>query len=103
MPAVVRIGDLDFPHCSPMVRAVGSPTVFVAGQPVSFKGCVNTVHLKPGGIYCRPHVGAISIGSLTVKVHNLGIGRIGDSLTEIDSSIKCTFCAQGDPTVFAGG
>ena len=29
MPAVSRIGDLDVPHCSGMVRATGSSDVFV--------------------------------------------------------------------------
>jgi uncharacterized Zn-binding protein involved in type VI secretion len=97
MPVIVRIGDLDLIHCSPMVRAIGSPTVFVAGQPVSFQGCVNTVHFKPAGRYCRPHAAPITIGSTTVKVHGLGVGRVGDSLT------GCTFCAQGFPTVIVGG
>lgn len=97
MPAVTRIGDLDVPHCSPMVRAVGSGSVFVIGQPLSFQGCVNTVHLIPAGKKCLPHVGPIALGSTTVRVHGFGVGRIGDPL------IACTFVAQGAPTVFAGG
>ena len=31
MPAVTRVGDADVPHCSAMVRAVGSPNVFANG------------------------------------------------------------------------
>ena len=97
MPAVTRIGDPDVPHCSPMVRAVGSGSVFVNGRALSFQGCVNTVHLIPIGAKCFPHVGAIIVGSTTVNVHGLGVGRIGDALT------ACTFCAVGSPNVFAGG
>lgn len=97
MPLVTRISDLDITHCSPMVRAEGSPTVFVAGLPVSFEGCVNTVHRKPGGISCIPHAMPITLGSLTVRVHGFGIGRVGDAITD------CTFVAQGWATVVAGG
>jgi hypothetical protein len=61
MPAVTRIGDLDVPHCSVMVRAVGSGSVFVNGRAVSFQTCVNTTHLIPGGKFCLAHVAAITI------------------------------------------
>jgi uncharacterized Zn-binding protein involved in type VI secretion len=97
MPAVTRIGDPDVPHCSPMVRAVGSGSVYVNGRPMSFQGCVNTVHLIPAGRRCLPHVGAIILGSITVRVHGLGVGRLGDPLS------FCTFVAVGSSNVFAGG
>lgn len=98
MPAVTRIGDPDVPHCSPMVRAIGSGSVFVNGRPLSFQGCINTVHLIPAGKKCLPHVGAIIAGSTTVKIHSgFGVGRLGDPLT------ACTFVAVGSPNVFAGG
>jgi uncharacterized Zn-binding protein involved in type VI secretion len=80
-----------------MVRAVGSGSVFVNGRPISIQGCVNTVHLIPAGKKCLPHVGAIIVGSTTVRVHGLGAGRIGDPL------FACTFVAQGSGNVFAGG
>lgn len=97
MPAVTRVGDADVPHCSPMVRAVGSGSVFVNGRPISIQGSVNTVHLLPVGIKCFPHSASITIGSTTVKVHGLGAGRIGDALT------ACTFVAVGSANVFVGG
>lgn len=109
MPAVTRIGDIDLPHCSLMVRAIGSGSVFVNGRPVSFQGCVNTVHLRPAGIKCLPHVGAIVLGSTTVKVHGFGVGRFGDILAEpiptggIGPTLGCTWVAQGSGNVFCGG
>ena len=33
MPAATRVGDADVTHCSGMVRAEGSPNVFVNGIP----------------------------------------------------------------------
>jgi len=79
-----------------MVRAVGSPNVFVNGLPWSRQGDVNTVHLLPGKP-CPPHVAPITLGSSTVKINGLGAGRVGDSIT------ACTSVAQGSPNVFAGG
>ena len=43
MAAVCRIGDADVPHCSGMVRAAGSPNVFVNGIAVSRQGDSNTL------------------------------------------------------------
>jgi len=98
MPAVTRIGDLDVTHCSSMRRATGSGSIFVNGRPVSFQGCVNTPHLIPGGKYCVSHVAAIQVGSTTVKVHGMGMGRVFDSVGP-----ACTAVAQGSTNVFAGG
>jgi len=97
MPAATRIGDRDVTHCSGMVRAQGSPNVFVNNRPWSRQGDKNTVHLKPGGKNCVPHTAPITVGSSTVFVNNRGAGRIGDSIT------GCTVVAQGSPDVFAGG
>ena len=96
MPAVTRIGDADVPHCSGMVRAVGSPNVFANGIPISRQGDVNTVHLKPGSP-CPPHAKPITAGSSTVKVNSKGCGRIGDAIS------GCTSVAAGSGNVFAGG
>jgi|TARA_R110000744_G_scaffold196206_1_gene315454 uncharacterized Zn-binding protein involved in type VI secretion len=96
MPSVTRIGDADIPHCGPMVRAVGSPNVFVNSIPVSRQGDINTPHLLPG-IPCPIHVAPISTGSLTVKINGLGCGRIGDGIS------ACTSVAAGSVNVFAGG
>ena len=96
MPAVTRIGDADIAHCSGMVRAVGSPNVFANNIPVSRQSDVNTVHLLPG-VPCPAHAAPITSGSSTVKVNNLGCGRIGDGIS------GCTAVAAGSPNVFAGG
>jgi len=96
VPAVTRIGDADFAHCSGMTRAVGSSNVFVNNIPVSRQSDVNTVHLLPG-VPCPAHAAPITSGSSTVKVNNLGCGRIGDAIT------GCTAVAAGSPNVFAGG
>ena len=97
MPAATRIGDADVAHCSGMVRAQGSPNVFVNGRAWSRQGDVNTVHLKPPGDPCRPHAAPIAVGSTTVKVNGMGAGRIGDAIS------GCTFVAAGSPNVFVGG
>jgi uncharacterized Zn-binding protein involved in type VI secretion len=99
MPAATRIGDADVPHCSPMVRAQGSPNVFVNGIPWSRQGDINTVHLKPCGCppCCCPHAMPIAVGSSTVRVNGRGAGRVGDAI------VACTSVAQGSPNVFAGG
>lgn len=96
MPAATRIGDADVPHCSPMVRAQGSPNVFVNAIPWSRQGDVNTVHLLPGSP-CPAHAAPITTGSSTVFVNGRGAGRIGDAIT------ACTSVAAGSPNVFAGG
>jgi uncharacterized Zn-binding protein involved in type VI secretion len=79
-----------------MVRAVGSPNVFANNIPVSRQSDVNTVHLLPG-VPCPAHAAPITSGSSTVKVNNLGCGRIGDGIS------GCTAVAAGSPNVFAGG
>lgn len=96
MPSVTRIGDADIPHCSGMVRAVGSGNVFCNGIPVSRKGDVNTVHLLPGSP-CPAHSAPITTGSTTVFVNDKGCGRVGDGIT------GCTAVSAGSPNVFAGG
>jgi uncharacterized Zn-binding protein involved in type VI secretion len=96
MPAVCRVGDADLPHCSAMVRGVGSPNVFVNGIPLSRQTDVNTPHLLPATI-CPTHSAPITLGSITVRVNGLGCGRIGDPIT------SCTAVAAGSTNVFAGG
>jgi len=95
MPAVTRIGDADVPHCSGMVRAVGSPNVYCNNIPISRQSDVNTVHLVPGSP-CPSHNAPIAVGSGTVFINNLGCGRVGDAVS------GCTSVAAGSPNVFAG-
>lgn len=96
MPAVTRIGDADVTHCSGMVRAEGSPDVFVNDIAWSRQGDNNTTHLLPG-VPCPAHAAPITTGSTTVFVNDLGGGRIGDAIT------ACTSVAEGSPDTFAGG
>lgn len=96
MPAATRVGDADVTHCSGMVRAEGSPNVFVNGIPWSRQGDMNTVHLLPGSP-CPPHAAPIAIGSTTVFINGQGAGRVGDTIT------GCTSVAAGSPNVFCGG
>ncbi|MBR19717.1 MAG: hypothetical protein CMA64_06180 [Euryarchaeota archaeon] len=96
MPAVTRIGDDDVAHCSPMTRAVGSGNVYVNNKPVSRQSDPNTAHAGPG---CVTHNDVITAGSGTVKVNDLGCGRIGDDV----GGLNCTSVAAGSPDVFAGG
>lgn len=91
-----RIGHRDIPHCSGMVRAEGSPDVFINGIPWSRKGDLNVPHLRPGGDDCVIHAAPIAIGSTQVFINGRGGGRIGDSIT------GCTAVAEGSPNVLAG-
>lgn len=83
------------PHCSGMVRAEGSPNVFVNGIPWSRQGDVNTPHLLPPAP-CPTHAAPIAVGSTTVFVNGKGAGRVGDAIT------GCTSVAAGSPNVFCG-
>ena len=94
-PPATRIGDADVPHCSGMVRAEGSPNVFLNNIPWSRQTDVNTPHLLPGDP-CPTHAAPIAIGSPTVFVNNLGGGRVGDAIS------GCTQVAAGSPNVFCG-
>ena len=95
MPAATRIGDSDVPHCSGMVRAEGSPNVFVNGIPWFRQGDKNTPHLLPGDP-CPTHAAPIASGSSTVIINGKGAGRIGDSIS------GCTSVSAGSSNVFAG-
>lgn len=95
MPPATRVGDADIPHCSGMVRAEGSPNVFVNAIPWSRMGDVNTPHLLPGDP-CPTHSAPIAQGSPTVWVNGRGGGRVGDGIA------GCTAVAQGSPNVFCG-
>jgi uncharacterized Zn-binding protein involved in type VI secretion len=95
VPAATRIGDADIPHCSGMVRAQGSPNVYVNGIPWSRQGDVNTPHLLPP-FPCPTHSAPIAVGSTTVFVNGRGAGRVGDAIS------GCTSVAAGSPNVFCG-
>ena len=96
MAAATRVGDVDVPHCSEMVRFVGSGNVFVNSIPWSREGDVNTIHKLPGSP-CPVHAAPIASGSSTVFVNTKGAGRVGDGIS------SCTSVAAGSCNVFAGG
>jgi uncharacterized Zn-binding protein involved in type VI secretion len=78
-----------------MVRAQGSPNVYVNGIPWSRQGDVNTPHLLPPAP-CPTHAAPIAVGSTTVFVNGRGAGRVGDAIS------GCTSVAAGSPNVFCG-
>lgn len=92
-PPATRIGDADIPHCTGMVRAEGSPNVFLNQIPWSRQTDLNTPHLL-AGLICPIHAAPIVLGSPTVFVNGLGAGRVGDA--------TCTAVAAGSPNVFCG-
>ena len=93
-----RIGDPDVPHCSPMVRMMGSPNVLVNFRPWSCQGDYNTPHLFPFfcPICCLIHLAPITMGSMRVRVNWRGAGRISDGIT------MCTWVLGGSANVWAG-
>lgn len=95
MAAVARQGDAGVTHCTPYTIAQGSADVFINGQPAARQGDSSTLHKKPGGKSCVPHVSSISSGSASVFVNGRPVARIGDSLA------GCTVIAQGSSNVFA--
>ena len=94
--SVVRFGDADVPHCSPMTRLGASTNVFVNGRGVSRRNDLNTAHVLPAVPKCLGHSAVITIGSTKVFANGKGVGRTGDSLT------ACTACGAGSTNVFAG-
>lgn len=96
MAGVARKGDPGVPHCSPYVIMTGSTDVYVNGKPAARVGDVSTVHLRPGGKFCVPHVAAILTGSTSVFVNGKPIARQGSILG------GCTMIALGSTDVNAG-
>jgi len=78
-----------------MVRAQGSPNVYVNGIAWSRQGDNNTTHLLPPAP-CPSHAAPIAVGSTTVFVNGKGAGRVGDAIS------GCTSVAAGSPNVFCG-
>jgi len=97
MQPAARVGDAGLPHCTAYVIATGSPTVFINNRPAARLGDVSTLHKKPGGKTCIPHVATIVTGSSTVFINGQPAARVGDAL------LDCTVIISGSPTVFIGG
>jgi uncharacterized Zn-binding protein involved in type VI secretion len=96
MAAVARKGDAGAAHCSGYTIATGSEDVFIDNRPVARDGDTSTVHQKPAGKKCVPHVSKIIATSATVFVNNRPVAAVGDKLSE------CTQIIQGSETVFIG-
>lgn len=77
-----------------MVRAAGSPNVYVNGIPWSRQGDHNTPHRLPP-VPCDIHSAPIVTGALHTFVNGRGAGRVGDA--------TCTRVAEGSHNVFCGG
>tara|TARA_B110000495_G_scaffold54954_1_gene46196 strand:+ start:198 stop:530 length:333 start_codon:yes stop_codon:yes gene_type:complete len=98
-----RLGDADMPHslpCTiPMFRSMGSPNVLINGRPASIQFDFNNLHIINCSCppCCCPHIGAIAVGSPTVRINGRGAGRLGDALDN-----GCTFVAMGSPNVLVG-
>lgn len=96
MAAAARQGDAGAAHCSSYTIATGSENVFIDGKPVARNGDSSTVHQKPSGNKCVPHVSQIIANNSTVFVNGRPIAVVGDRLSE------CTQIVQGSETVFIG-
>jgi len=98
MPGLARVRDRDKCHCSVPFRKGHFADVTANGRGLSCRGHKNTTHLKPCGCppCCCGHSAAILRGSPNVFAHNTPVGRIGDPVGPM-----CTSVAQGSRDVFA--
>jgi uncharacterized Zn-binding protein involved in type VI secretion len=83
MPAAARVGDMTS-HGSPLTPAtplMGSPNVFVGGQP-AWRATLDA-HVCPLSNGPQPHVGGVvAMGSKTVFINKLPAARQGDKVME---------------------
>ena len=79
MPPAARVGD-QTSHGTPLT-GVGSPNVFIEGQP-AWRAIVD-VHTCPVVDGTKPHVGgAVLHGSTKVFINNFSAARQGDTIIE---------------------
>jgi len=97
MPAVARVGDREYIHCSVPYRKGHFRSVYANGKQMSGVGHFNTTHKLPCPcpLCCCPHSAPLKRGSPNVFAEGISIGRKGDP--------TCTAVAQGSPNVFANG
>ena len=81
MPLICRLNDMEKTNCTIPFRDVLQTQVRIGGQPIS-KCCDNNFeHFKVvDGAPCRPHKAPITIGSSTVRVNGMGVGRTNDDV-----------------------
>jgi len=84
MPAVCRVGDsLSTGHACVGTTTIASSntdgTVKVNGINLIVVGAPTVSHPAPPVPPCPPHVRFLNVGSSTVRVNSIPVGRIGDS------------------------
>ncbi len=94
---VTRKGDLDEIHCTRPFRDEAVSTVFANQIPISCLGHHNTVHLRPWGGSCAPHISPIVEASRSVFAEGIPVGRVTDDV----GGANCTAVESGSPDVFA--
>lgn len=100
MPAICRVGDsLTTGHTCSSVTIIASSntngTVKANGINIIVIGAPTVSHSAPPAPACPPHVRFLNLGSSTVRVNGIAVGRIGDSA---DSGVMIT----GSNNVFVG-
>ena len=100
MPAVCRVGDsLSTGHGCTGTTTIASSntdgTVKVNSINVIVVGAPTVSHPAPPNPPCPPHVRFLNVGSSTVRVNSIAVGRIDDSA---DSGAMIS----GSSNVFAG-
>ena len=83
MPAVCRVGDiLTTGHGCSSITAIAlsntDGTVKVNSINVIVVGAPTVSHPAPPNPPCPPHVRFLNVGSSTVRVNSIPVGRIGD-------------------------
>jgi len=99
MPEVVRKGDeLSTGHGCVSTTTLDTPiqsTVYVNGILAAVKGTPTVSHPFPPDPPCAPHVANLNVGSSTVSIEGIAVGRVGDSA---DAGAM----TSGSPNVSAG-
>ena len=99
MPSAARVGD-PTSHGTPLGPGIGSPNVFIGGQP-AWRALVDT-HACPLSNGPQPHVGGVvAMGSLTVMINKQPAARQGDKVMEGGGGPNAIL--GGLPTVQIGG
>ena len=84
MPAVCRVGDsLSTGHGCTSTTTIASSntngTVKANGINIIVVGAPTVSHPAPPNPPCPPHVRFLNVGSTTVKINGIAVGRVGDS------------------------
>jgi len=96
LPAA-RVGD-QTSHGTPLSPGPGSANVCIGGKPAW--RALSDVHTCPLSTGPVPHVGgAVSIGSVTVRINGMPAARQGDLVVEVGPP---NAIAVGAPTVLIG-